>query len=103
MKIINYLKAKNRKIIIEKKNCFDRLLLEGRLRGLLIELAQIQKPLAYDIISYYKYHIWGDNYPHEPERCDRAIAFLKKYKISIYAEKFDIDKIVECIYKEEGM
>lgn len=100
MKIINYLRTKIREIMIENKNCFDRQLLEGRLRGLLPELAQIQKPLAYDIISYYKYHIWGDNYPYEPESCDRAIAFLKKHKISIYAENFDIAKIVECICKE---
>lgn len=103
MKIINYLKAKIREIIIENKNRFDRLLIEGRLRGLLIELAQIQKPLAYDIRSYYKYRIWGENYPYEPESCDRARMFLKKHKISIYAENFDIAKIVECIYKEEGM
>ena len=50
MKIINYLKTKIREIVIENKNCFfNRLLIEERVRGLLIELAQIQKPLAYDI------------------------------------------------------
>lgn len=103
MKIINYLKTKIREIIIENKNCFNRPLLEERVRSLLIKLAKIKNPLAYDISSYYEYHIWGENYPYEPESCDRARMFLKKYKFSIYAEKFDIDKIVECIYKEEGM
>jgi hypothetical protein len=103
MKIINYLITKNCEIIIKIKNRFNRLLIEERLHDLLIELVQIQKPLAYDISSYYKYRIWGENCPYEPESCARARKFLKKYKISIYAEKFDIDKIVECIYKEEGM